>query len=141
MTNKVKGIIVFFLLIVCTSCKGDRNVSTKDGKLSEMVFTKSKFDFGAVNQGDIVSTTFEFVNSGKNDLMITNAVGSCGCTVPNFPKNAIKPSEKGVIKVSFNSTGKSGIQHKTVMLTVNTKKGVEVIQIKANVIPRTGIAQ
>jgi hypothetical protein len=141
MSNKALGILVVFLGLVFTSCKGDGDVSTKNGELSEMVFTKNTFDFGAVNQGDIVSTTFEFTNSGKNDLIITEAVGSCGCTVPDYPKDVINPGEKGEIKVSFNSTGKSGMQHKTVMLTVNTKNGTEVLNIKANVIPRIGIAQ
>lgn len=141
MKNKAIPIIIIFLVLVLLSCKGNTNTPIEEGELSEMTFSKKTFDFGSVNQGDIVSTQFEFTNSGKKDLIITEAVGSCGCTVPDYSKDVIKPGEKGKIKVSFNSTGKSGMQNKTVTLSVNTKNGTEILNIKANVIPKTGIAQ
>ena len=141
MKNKTIPIIIIFLVLVLSSCKKNTKASNEEGELTEMAFSKKTFDFGSINQGDIVSTQFEFTNSGKKDLIITEAVGSCGCTVPDYPKDVIKPGEKGRIKVSFNSTGKSGMQNKTVTLTANTKVGAEIVTIKANVIPRTGIAQ
>jgi len=141
MKNKAIPIIIIFLVLVLSSCKGNTNTPIEEGELSEMTFSKKTFDFGSVNQGDIVSAQFEFTNSGKKDLIITEAVGSCGCTVPDYSKDVIKPGEKGKIKVSFNSTGKSGMQNKTVTLSVNTKNGTEILNIKANVIPKTGIAQ
>jgi hypothetical protein len=141
MKNKAIPTIIIFLTLVFSSCKKATSASLEKGVLSEMVFSAKTFDFGNVNQGDIVSTQFEFTNSGKADLIITEALGSCGCTVPDYPKDVIEPGEIGKIKVSFNSTAKSGLQNKTVTLTVNTKTGTEVLNIKANVIPRTGIAQ
>ncbi len=100
---------------------------------TEMTFAEKEFDFGKIKQGDKVSHTFTFKNTGANDLVITNAVGSCGCTVPEYPKEAIKPGKTGKMKVTFDSTGKSGDQKKTVTITANTAAGMETISIKAKV--------
>ena len=64
-------------------------------------------------------------------MIITNAVGSCGCTIPEYPKDAIKPGESGKMKVSFNASGKHGQQQKTVTITTNTSQGSELLHIKA----------
>ena len=106
-----------------------------DGKYPEFTFETIEHDFGTIKEGDEVSYDFKFKNSGEADLQITNAKGSCGCTVPDYPKNPLKPGEEGIIKVSFNSTGKVGLNTKSVTLMCNTKEGNKVIQIKANVEP------
>ena len=63
-------------------------------------------------------------------MVISNASSSCGCTVPEYPKEAIAPGEKGEIKVEYNGSGKDAIT-KTVTLTTNTEKGTETLTIKA----------
>ncbi|WP_281323812.1 DUF1573 domain-containing protein [Flavobacterium sp. IMCC34518] len=141
MDKKAIPTLLFFVLITIFSCKKSSNVLDRDSAVTDMNFSEKMHDFGSVNQGDKVGTEFEFTNSGNVDLIITDAVGSCGCTVPEFPKNAIKPGENGSIKVLFNSTNRSGIQNKSVTITANTTKGTEILNIKANVIPRIGIAQ
>src|SRR5437870_2211482 len=60
-------------------------------------------DFGKITAGEVVSFAFSFKNIGKGDLVIRAAQGSCGCTVPEFPKGAIKPGDSGIINVTFNS--------------------------------------
>jgi len=107
-----------------------------DGKYPVMSFGKSEHDFGTIAEGDTVDYTFDFKNSGESDLIITDAKGSCGCTVPEFPKDPIKPGKSGKIKVSFNSAGKPGMQSKTVTITTNTAKGKEVLTIKSSVTPK-----
>jgi hypothetical protein len=102
-------------------------------KLAEMKFNKVEHDFGTINQGDKVDYTFKFTNTGKNDLIISNAVGSCGCTVPEYPKEPVKPGKTGKIKVIFNSAGKSGQQTKTVTINANTANGTEKLTIKASI--------
>lgn len=109
-----------------------------DGKYPEMTFEETEHDFGNINQGDKVDCVFKFKNTGEADLLIESAVGSCGCTVPEFPKEKIAPGESGEIKVSFNSAGKKGNQHKTVTLTTNTENGTEKLHIKTNINPGDG---
>jgi len=98
-----------------------------------MKFDEMSFDFGDINEGDVVHHSFEFTNAGTNPLLITNAKGSCGCTVPTYPKEPIAPGAKGTIEVQFNSSGKKDLQDKTVTLTANTDPPSPVIHIHANV--------
>jgi hypothetical protein len=100
---------------------------------SEMTFDALEFNFGTIKQGDSVNHEFEFVNNGKEDLIITNATGSCGCTVPQYPKEAIKKGSKGSIKVTFNSAGKMGMQDKTVTITSNAKNSPVILHLKGTV--------
>ncbi|HLF53068.1 DUF1573 domain-containing protein [Flavobacterium sp.] len=104
-----------------------------DGKYPEMTFDKTEHDFGTINTGDKVEYSFNFKNTGEADLIITRAVGSCGCTVPEYPKEAIKPGESAKMKVSFDSKGKHGQQQKSVTITTNTEKGIESLLIKASI--------
>jgi len=99
--------------------------------------TKSNIDFGTVNEGDIVETIFKVTNSGTSDLIITDARASCGCTVPVWPKEAIKPGETADIGVKFNTTGKPNRQSKTVTLSTNTALGREILKISGMVSPKT----
>jgi hypothetical protein len=104
-----------------------------DGKYPEMKFEKNQHDFGTIKQGDTVEHEFKFENTGEADLLITNAKGSCGCTVPEYPKTAIQPGKAGTIKVSFNSAGKSGVNTKSVVLTSNCKEKNKVLIITADI--------
>ncbi len=103
-------------------------------KLPFFEFVEKVIDFGTITQGEIVSTTFKFKNVGKTDLIISSAQGSCGCTVPEWPKEPIKPGEESKIFVKFNSTGKQGLQNKTVTLVANTLPNTTVIALKGNVL-------
>ncbi|WP_299163042.1 DUF1573 domain-containing protein [uncultured Tenacibaculum sp.] len=99
-------------------------------------FDKEEYDFGTVNEGDVVETTFIVTNTGKSDLVITNAQASCGCTVPVWPKAPIAPGKTGDIKVSFNTNGKPNKQSKSITLSTNSEKGREVIKISGMVTPK-----
>lgn len=96
-------------------------------------FEVEEYNFGTIKQGDKVTYDFSFVNSGKEPLIISNASGSCGCTVPSYPKEPIAKGGKAVIHVEFNSTGKMGQQDKTVTLTSNAKSGNKVLHLKGTV--------
>jgi hypothetical protein len=97
-----------------------------------MKFEELEFNFGTIKQGESVTHVFKFKNSGKEPLLINNAVGSCGCTVPEYPKEPIRPNGSGEIKVTFNSAGKSGPQDKTVTITYDTDKSI-VLHMKGTV--------
>lgn len=109
-----------------------------NSKLPEMTFTSAEHDFGRITQGERVRHEFEFENTGSSNLLITDARGSCGCTVPEWPKQPLKPGEKGVIKVEFNSEGKAGYQEKTITVATNCEPATRVLRIKADiVVPET----
>lgn len=133
------------LLLACGKKKSGvnsdivNNPLTADGKghpdeLAEISFKETQFNFGEIIQGQVVETDFEFTNTGKNDLVIYDAKGSCGCTVPEYPKEPIAPGKSNKIHVKFDSTNKEGHQTKTVTLTCNTQPNQVTLQIVGDVI-------
>jgi len=118
------------------SASGNSDVD-KD-KLPFFEFVEEVVDFGTITQGEVVSTNFKFKNVGKSDLIISSAQGSCGCTVPEWPKEPIKPGQEGKIAVTFNSTGKQGKQNKTITLVANTMPNTKVIALKGDVLVPKG---
>ena len=136
------------LLISCGNTNASSKVKTENVESAEKrdenigqgapiaSFDKEVHDFGTVEEGEVVETIFTVTNTGKSDLVITNAQASCGCTVPNWPNEAIAPGKSGEIKVSFNTSGKPNKQSKTVTLTTNTEGGREVIKISGMVTPK-----
>lgn len=102
-------------------------------RMPTMDFKDSVHDFGNIHEGEIVEYDFAFTNNGKTPLVIGNALGSCGCTVADFPKEPIQPGKGGVLKVKFNSAGKTGHQEKTVTINTNSQRGIQMLNIKAEV--------
>ena len=101
-----------------------------------MTFDRVSHDFGTIKEGETVETKFTFTNTGKSDLIIVDARGSCGCTVPKYPKNTpIAPGEGDEITVRFDSMVKPNLQQKTVTISANTSSGREMLRIKAMVTP------
>jgi len=98
-------------------------------------FNKMTHDFGRINEGSKVTTLFKFTNTGPNPLLISDARGSCGCTVPVWPKHPIQPGQTDEIEVTFNSEGKTGEQTKMVTLVANIEPSTRELVIKSTVIP------
>lgn len=101
-----------------------------------MKFEKESHDFGKIKQGDKVSYDFKFTNDGKSPLIITDAVASCGCTTPEWPKTPVKPGESGLIKVVFNSAGKTGLQDKQITITANTVPAQTMVHLIGEVLTK-----
>lgn len=104
------------------------------GAAPAISFHEELHDFGKIMQGEKVSYSFVFKNTGGSDLIISSAQGSCGCTVPSYPKDPIKSGTEGKIDVLFNSEGKSGLVKKTVTLVTNSTPSTKVLTIAATVI-------
>ena len=103
---------------------------------TKMKFKKMVHDFGKMKEGEKREYDFAFTNTGKEDLVIEDCKGSCGCTVPEWPKEAIKPGQSASINVKFDSTKKEKDQEKSVTITANTEPEITtVIKIKAYVEP------
>ena len=142
---------LFLSLFIFTSC-GNRNTSSDllpsdivknpnsaqgkdaDSDMPMLEFEQDFHDFGRVIQGEKVSFSFKFRNSGKSDLIISRVSSSCGCTVPDFPKTPIKPGETHKIDVKFDSENRRGFQNKTITIISNTQPNSQILRIKAQVI-------
>jgi len=96
---------------------------------AKIEFEEEVFDFGDIAEGDVVEHIFNFKNTGNNPLIISKATGSCGCTVPEWPRDPIAPGQTGELKVKFNSKGKEGEQDKRVTIQANTIPNNTVIRI------------
>jgi len=139
MNKLILGIALAGLFF--SSCQSDKvkseNVSSDmvDPKNPPiMTFDESTYDFGTISQGERVKHTYYFTNTGKSPLIIHSAQGSCGCTIPEWPKEPIAPGEEGKIEVSFNSEYKSGHQEKMVTILANTKPTKTFIKIVGDVV-------
>jgi len=110
--------------------------SSEKSGMPEFNFEKELHDFGQLVDGEKVSYSFKFTNSGDAPLIISNAKGSCGCTVPNWSRDPIAAGESGSIDVTFNSSGRSGKQNKAITLTANTNPNRKVINITSEVISK-----
>jgi hypothetical protein len=110
------------------------NIDFDKDKIPHFEFVEEVKDFGTITQGEVVSTSFRFKNVGQEDLIISSAQGSCGCTVPEWPKEPIKPGAEGVVDVTFDSNGKHGMQNKTITLVANTIPNTKVIALKGEVL-------
>lgn len=85
-----------------------------------LTFDEMTHDFGEIVQGEKVEYAFKFTNTGNKDLLITEASSSCGCTVPEWPKEPVRPGKSGYMKVVFNSEGKEGFTEKEITIRANT---------------------
>ena len=109
------------------------NIGNENKSQASFKFETEEYNFGSIEQGESVTYDFKFLNTGNEPLIISKAEGSCGCTVPIYPKEPILKNQSAAIKVTFNSTGKFGIQDKTVTLTSNASQNPMIIHIKGTV--------
>ena len=143
-------LIAFALLgVACGNNKSDgfdakidtdvvnHDASNESADKPEITFEETNFDFGTIKEGSKVNHAFKFKNTGKADLIIGDARGNCGCTVPKYPTQPIEPGESGVIDVEFNSAGKHGKQNKTVSLVTNSIPSTKILTITGEVNPIT----
>ena len=105
------------------------------GPTTSIEFEESTFDFGTIDAGEKVSHVYKFKNTGNEPLVIKDAKGSCGCTVPKWPKEPVAPGDSGEILVEYNSKGKKGKETKRVTLTANTSPAQTFLTITGEVIP------
>lgn len=143
---RIRELILILLLLVlsivfisCIRDKGndvlDANTLKTDGAdgIPQIEFLRDSHDFGEIVEGEIVSYTFQYRNTGKGGLVITSASASCGCTVPKYSKQPLVPGETGKLEVVFDSQGKLGAQRKTIAIRTNAKKGRNILIISAEV--------
>ncbi len=111
------------------------NMPTDTNQLARITFEQAEFDFGTVNEGQIVEHVFKFTNTGKVPLTILKARSSCGCTVPEWPEEPIPPGGTGELKAKFNTEGKVREQKKSITVTANTYPNESKVVLKGVVNP------
>ncbi len=107
--------------------------TVKMNELPTMDFKDTVHNFGNMHDGEVSTYDFIFENNGQSPLIISSAKGSCGCTVPDYPRKPVAPGETGVMNVQFDSKDKHGHVEKSVTITTNSKRGVHMLYIKADV--------
>ena len=131
--KKILSIAV--LMIFALSMSAQETVTPdkpKKVKEPEITFETLVHDYGQIYQNDNGECEFQFKNTGKADLILTNCRSSCGCTVPEWPREPIAPGKKAVIKVKYN-TGRLGIINKSITVESNATNNRVVLNIKGNV--------
>ncbi len=131
--KKINILIFLILTFSLYNCGGSSNTdvdliensSTADDPNSKgnepiITFVEDSYDFGNMMEGEVVEHTFSFKNTGNKALLISEVQVSCGCTVPIWPREPIKPGKTGEIKVQFNSAGKHEQINKDVTIIANT---------------------
>jgi hypothetical protein len=103
---------------------------------AQIEFDEVEFNFGEVDEGAIIRHVFTFTNTGKAPLLIRSARSTCGCTVPDWPKNPIEPGGKGEISVQFNTQDKTERQEKPVTIIANTIPAETKVRLRGYVHPK-----
>ena len=145
----IQKTIIFLVLFLSSSCVKDkerkimtdlvRSPLTADKNADEVQMPKIEFDqdfsdFGEINQNESVNMEFKLKNIGEAPLLIRSAKGSCGCTVPEWPSEAVEVGSEALIRVTFNSGKREGKQNKTVTLVTNEIPSTKVLILKGTVL-------
>jgi len=119
--------------IVNNPASADPAASSETKAVPMIEFEKTRHHFGVIVAGEKVSYTFKFKNTGDAPLVLSSASATCGCTVPSYTKEAIQPGDEGSVEVTFDSSGKSGMESKNITIGSNTIPNSTVLTISAEI--------
>jgi hypothetical protein len=138
-----KIIIILFVLIAvissgCGNYSGKNNIQSgfqlSDTGTVKIAFKEYEYNFGKVTEGEKIAHLFTFENKGTANLVLTSVETSCGCTVPKFNKKPVVPGGNGNLEVFFNTSGRNGMQTKTITVKSNASSPVVLLKITAEVV-------
>jgi hypothetical protein len=124
----MKKIIALFALVL-----GFAFSSNAQGSLK---FKQETHDFGMITEGTVATYSFEFTNTGKTPVIISNVKPSCGCTTPEWTREPIMPGKKGKVTAAYNSAGRPGNFNKTITVINNGEVSQIVLAIQGRVAPK-----
>lgn len=119
-----------FLFPSCKEKQEKKNTPTAD---TQIKFIKKSFDFGNITEGETVSHTFFFKNTGDHNLIIRKIETGCGCTTVNHSTEPVKPGKEGKIEIAFNSSGRYGKQYKEISIFANVPQKKITLNFTANI--------
>jgi hypothetical protein len=140
-----KSIIIILLLIaiIASNCGNSTKKSATGNKLQTsdtgtvlISFKEYEHNFGKVTEGEKVAYIFTFENKGTASLVITSATASCGCTVPKYSTKPVFPGGNGNLEVVFDTSGRNGMQTKTITVKSNASPPIVLLKITAEVVTK-----
>ncbi|MGB9746573.1 MAG: DUF1573 domain-containing protein [Bacteroidales bacterium] len=141
--GKVNHIFTFLLVLFITGCSHHRTENTKEIAIPDtshalpyITFEQQAIDLGRIVEGETAGVTFHFKNTGKANLIIKDVQASCGCTIPKWDKEPVPSDEEGSIQVFFNTTGRTGLQNKSIRIISNAANNEVILAVTAEVIPQ-----
>jgi hypothetical protein len=141
--RKILIISLAFIALAVSNCGNDKKKNAgnsgsdpvQNGNV-EIIFKEYEHDFGKVAEGEKVAWIFTFENKGNANLVVTSATTSCGCTVPKYDTKPIPPGASGNLEVIFDTTGRNGVQTKTIAVKSNASVPVVLLKITAEVVTK-----
>ncbi|MBO7595457.1 MAG: DUF1573 domain-containing protein [Bacteroidales bacterium] len=139
MKHLIYIVAAMLMVAACTSAPQGNQTAEQQQSTDSIVkkgsfkFDTTVFNFGNILEGEQVSTEFSYLNTGKADIIISKIETSCGCTVPEYDKDPVKPGNRGSIRVRFDSNGKSGTQYKTIRIFSNSEEDIFELVITGEV--------
>ncbi|MGA2406656.1 MAG: DUF1573 domain-containing protein [Bacteroidales bacterium] len=142
--RKIIIISLVLIVIIASNCGNGRCMNSGNSAsqansigTSDIVFREYQHDFGKVAEGEKISYTFTFDNKGTGNLVIASATTTCGCTVSKYDTRPIPPRGKGNLEVIFDTSGRNGMQTKTITVKSNASTPVVLLKITAEVAETT----
>jgi len=132
----MKKYIIALLCAAATTGAYAQDKKEVDPNAGKFSFVEETHDYGTVPEGPVADCDFVFTNTGKRPIVIANALGSCGCTVPQWPQQPIKPGEQGTIHVKYTTQGHQGAISKEVTITSDAQQSPMVLHIRGTVAPK-----
>lgn len=139
LLNKIIVLSLVIITLLLSQCgnavkKDGSGLSGSDTGTVKIVFREYEHNFGKVSEGEKVAYVFNFENPGTSDLVIASATTTCGCTVPEYDTKPIAPGKTGKIEVVFDTSGRNGMQTKTITVKSNAEPPVVLLKITAEVV-------
>jgi hypothetical protein len=125
-------IMLAILAVTWSSCRNGGSVSVTGD--AGIVFDTIVYDFGVVPYGSKAETEFVFTNSGAAPLLVSRVKSTCGCTIPEWSRQPVKPGKRGSVRVSYD-THRIGAFNKSIYVYSNAKNGVQRLMISGKVNP------
>jgi hypothetical protein len=124
---------IFLLTILCLFTFSIYSQENKTAVTDSIIFDKLEHDYGTIDKGSDGNCVFTFTNKGQKPLVLSNVRASCGCTVPQWPREPIAPGEKGEIKVKYN-TNIVGTFNKSITVNSNAANSIVRLRVKGQVV-------
>jgi hypothetical protein len=140
LMNRIILSSLVMITLLLTQCgnnvkKNTSGLTAGDTGTVKIIFREYEHNFGKVSEGEKVSHVFIFENQGSANLVIASATTTCGCTVPEYDSRPISPGGTGNLEVVFDTSGRNGMQTKTITVKSNAKPPVVLLKITAEVVP------